>query len=132
MEKEKPNKGRNGIKPAKRKNKAESTAAVDSNPERKKGPKFHTAAAVHNRLKHDFLWDIDEYVFGYLDRHKENIIERPARNWVRESTEEEFIPEHRVQYFKKIGGDFLWHKSKRIDEMFEPTVPSSSNQDSQT
>ncbi|EHK99129.1 hypothetical protein M7I_4961 [Glarea lozoyensis 74030] len=61
-----------------------------------KAPRFRTAAEVLNRLKHDPSYNLDEFVIGYLDRVKDRVLEKAAAEWERESTAEEFIPEHRI------------------------------------
>jgi uncharacterized protein (UPF0248 family) len=121
---------RDGITPSKQKKKAEKGAVndhtehvADDHSEHEKAERFRTAAEVHNRLKFDDAWDIDEFVLGYIDRHNDKILEKPAVDWVRETTAEEFIPEHRIEYFKRVnadrGGEFMWHKSKRLDKIFK-------------
>jgi len=111
---------KDGITPTKQKKKEKTTS--DEHQEHEKSGRFRTAAEVHNRLKYDESWDIDEFVLGYIDRHNEKIVEKPAGDWVRETTAEEFIPEHRIEYFKKAGspdGEFVWHKSLRVDTIFK-------------
>lgn len=39
-------------------------------------------------------------------------------NWKDEVTDEEFIPQHRVLYFKKAGGEIVWDRKRRIDKIF--------------
>lgn len=39
--------------------------------------------------------------------------------WIRESTDEEFIPQHRIKYFKREGdGEIVWNRDERIDKIF--------------
>ena len=50
--------------------------------------------------------------------------------WIRESTDEEWIPQHRIRYFKrvtKVEGpttdqkmevDVVWHRDQRVDKIF--------------
>ena len=50
------------------------------------------------------------------------IKEMPARNWIAETTEEEWIPQHRIKYFNRVdeNGDteVVWDREKRIDKIF--------------
>jgi uncharacterized protein (UPF0248 family) len=111
---------KDGITPTKQKKKERPVS--DENQEHEKAGRFRTAAEVHNRLKYDDSWDIDEFVLGYIDRHNEKIVEKSAGDWVRETTAEEFIPEHRIEYFKKVGSaaeEFVWHKSRKVDQIFK-------------
>lgn len=119
---------RDGIMPEKHKKKAEKSAVDDlAGPAgHEKAERFRTAAEVYNRLKFDDAYDIDEFVLGYIDRHNDKILEKEAVNWVRETTAEEFIPEHRIEYFRRtnvggsqVGEDFYWHKSRRLDRIFQ-------------
>jgi MJ1316 RNA cyclic group end recognition domain len=69
---------------------------------------------------------------GYLDRFG-GIQELPVSDWIRESTDEEWIPQHRIRYFKKVvaaagGGidedkedEVVWHRDERIDKVFGST-----------
>ena len=46
----------------------------------------------------------------------------PVSNWISESTDEEWIPQHRIRYFKRTrdGGDheLVWDRDRRIDKIF--------------
>lgn len=90
-----------------------------------KARRFRTAAEVLSRLKFDQQYDLDEFVIGYMDRIKEKILEKPAADWDRETTAEEFIPEHRIEYFKRYDvnakerGEILWQKSTKVDKIFK-------------
>jgi uncharacterized protein (UPF0248 family) len=94
-----------------------------STPSQDKAPRFRTAAEVLNRLKHDSSYNLDDFVIGYLDRVKERILEKAAADWDRETTAEEFIPEHRIEYFKTYKGsgregEVVWMKKGKIDKIF--------------
>jgi len=128
---------RDGAAPTKQKKKGEKGApedrtqhTSDAHAEHEKAERFRTAAEVYNRLKFDDSWDIDEFVLGYVDRHNDKTLEKPAVDWVRETTAEEFIPEHRIEYFKRVtneGGEFMWHKSKRLDRIFKTSDSQMSH-----
>ena len=83
---------------------------------------LRTARAVLNRLKHDRTFSIDEFKVGYLDRHTEKVQEKPVAAWVTETTDDLFIPEHRIVWFKRClpeGGEVLvWDKAQKIDRIF--------------
>ena len=83
-----------------------------------KGAKLRSASDVLNRLRYDRDYNIDDCIIGYKDRHTSKIKEKPAADWATETTDEEFIPEHRIEYFKK-DGDVIWDKSSRVDKVFK-------------
>jgi uncharacterized protein (UPF0248 family) len=91
-----------------------STEINDSNA---KGPKLRRAIDVLNRLRHDREYSIDDFIVGYKDRHG-GVKEKAAAEWKIDTTHEEFIPEHRIEYFRKKG-DFMWDKSTKIDKVFK-------------
>ncbi|KAH7095320.1 hypothetical protein FB567DRAFT_26608 [Paraphoma chrysanthemicola] len=84
--------------------------------------KLRPASDVLNRLRWDPSLDPADYIIGYEDRFlgaKETSLER----WKTEQTDEEFIPQHRVLYFKRRGGDdgkgeIVWERATRIDRVF--------------
>lgn len=39
-------------------------------------------------------------------------------SWKKESTDEEFIPQHRVLYIRHANGDIVWDRRRRIDKIF--------------
>lgn len=82
-----------------------------------KGAKLRQASDILNRLRYDREYNIDECIVGYKDRHTSKIKEKPAADWASETTDEEFIPEHRIEYFKR-DGEIIWDKSSRIDKVF--------------
>lgn len=74
---------------------------------------------VMNRLRHDSKFNVSDYIIGYVDRHL-GPMEKALEDWsVAGVEEEEFIPRHRVMYFKRISDDHIvWDREKRIDEIF--------------
>ncbi|KAL9026872.1 MAG: hypothetical protein Q9196_004526 [Gyalolechia fulgens] len=74
---------------------------------------------VMDRIRHDSDFCAADYVVGYRDRHA-GIMEKALEDWSVEGVEEEeFIPLHRVVYFKRISDDrIVWDREKRIDEIF--------------
>ncbi len=82
------------------------------------GKKFRSAADVIARLRWDSSFDSADYIVGYLDRFV-GARERPLDMWKSELTDEEFIPQHRVLYFKrKADGLVVWERKTRKDEIF--------------
>ncbi|KAH8736645.1 hypothetical protein BGZ61DRAFT_470180 [Ilyonectria robusta] len=80
--------------------------------------KFRTAADVLNRLRWDGSLDINDYVVGYEDRFT-GAQEKAVGQWKSEQTDEEFIPQHRILYFKrKSDGTIMWERRSRIDDIF--------------
>ena len=73
---------------------------------------------------------MDDYVVGYLERF-EGIKEMPASSWIRDFSEEEWIPMHRVRYVKRVGAGVgseavdegpelgvVWDRDGRVDKIF--------------
>jgi uncharacterized protein (UPF0248 family) len=85
--------------------------------------KLRPASDVLGRLRYGGDYDIDEFVVGYKDRHSSCLMEKPVAQWAKDTTDEEFIPEHRIEYFKRYdaGGkeEVLWDKSSRLDKIFQ-------------
>lgn len=77
------------------------------------------AQDVMSRIRHDGDLQVSDYVVGYRDRHV-GIMEKAVENWSVEGVEEEeFVPQHRVVYFKRVSDDHIvWDREKRIDEIF--------------
>jgi uncharacterized protein (UPF0248 family) len=84
--------------------------------------KLRPASDVLNRLRWDDSLDPSDYIIGYEDRFlgaKETGLEK----WKTEQTDEEFIPQHRILYFKKKGGEdgkgeVVWERATRVDRVF--------------
>lgn len=80
--------------------------------------KFRTAADVLNRLRWDPAMDSGNYVVGYEDRFA-GAMEKGLDTWKSEQTDEEFIPQHRILYFrKKSDGVVVWDRRSRTDLLF--------------
>lgn len=90
------------------------------------GPRLRPADDVLNRLRWDASFDASDYVVGYVDRFVGEK-EMPIDRWKSEQTHEEFIPMHRVLYFKrKSDGERVWDREKRIDLIFNTGATSGS------
>lgn len=80
--------------------------------------KFRTASDVLNRLRWDASYDHNDFVVGFEDRFL-GAMERGLDAWKTEQTHEEFIPQHRILYFKRISnGVVIWERRTRTDLVF--------------
>ena len=84
--------------------------------------KYAKLTAVHadvlNRIRWDASIESADFLVGYLDRF-DGIVEIDFVSWVRELTEEEFIPQHRIRYLKNTKTqDVVWDRDARIDKIF--------------
>ncbi|CAG7566524.1 unnamed protein product [Fusarium equiseti] len=80
--------------------------------------KFRTAADVLNRLRWDTNFDPSDYIIGYEDRFL-GARERAVEQWKSEQTDEEFIPQHRILYFKRRADNaVVWERRTRVDDIF--------------
>jgi len=84
-----------------------------------KGGKLRPSHDVFNRLFWDETYSAEDYVVGYEDRFK-GVIELPLTSWQKEFTDEEFIPFHRVVYFREKRGEgkIIWDRRTRVDQIF--------------
>lgn len=82
-----------------------------------KGAKLRPASEILSRLRHDREYSIDDCVVGYKDRHMNKLQEKPAVDWITETTHEEFIPQHRIEYIRRTG-EIIWDKGARVDKVF--------------
>jgi uncharacterized protein (UPF0248 family) len=80
--------------------------------------KFRTATDVMNRLRWDASLDSSDYIIGYEDRFT-GTRERRLELWKTEQTDEEFIPQHRILYFKRRSDNVIvWERRTRTDDVF--------------
>ncbi|KAI1485440.1 hypothetical protein F5X96DRAFT_660017 [Biscogniauxia mediterranea] len=80
--------------------------------------KFRSSADVINRLRWDPSMDSSDYIVGYEDRFL-GAKERALDLWKTEQTDEEFIPQHRILYFKRRSDDaIVWDRKERRDAIF--------------
>lgn len=86
-----------------------------------KRPSLRPAKDILSRIRHDPALDEDEFIVGYHDRHAD-VMEMPVTSWTGggDFTEEEWIPQHRILYFRRKGenGEKVWDRKKRIDLLF--------------
>ncbi|KKY34208.1 hypothetical protein UCDDA912_g05855 [Diaporthe ampelina] len=80
--------------------------------------KFRTASDVLNRLRWDPSLDSGDFVVGYEDRFA-GAMEKALDTWKSEQTDEEFIPQHRILYFKRRSDStVIWNRRMRTDLLF--------------
>ena len=112
-----------GLDKPQRTSKHQKSREQPSSEESHTAPKrLRPARAVLSRLKHDPTFNIDEYKVGYLDRHTVVPQEKPVAFWATDTTDDLFIPEHRILYFKRCPASgeelLMWHKAEKIDRIF--------------
>lgn len=65
---------------------------------------------------------MSKYTIGYLERFA-GIKEIPATAWVPEITDEDWIPQHRIKYFKRLNEnaeqEIVWDRENRVDKIFD-------------
>ena len=80
--------------------------------------KLRPAADVLNRLRWDGGMDSSDYLVGYEDRFV-GMMEKGLAEWKSEQTDDEFIPQHRIAYFKRRSdGVIVWDRAARVDLVF--------------
>jgi 2'-5' RNA ligase/uncharacterized protein (UPF0248 family) len=81
--------------------------------------KLRPSQDILNRLFWDSRYCSDDYVVGYEDRFK-GVKEMNLTSWKKELSDEEFIPMHRVVYFREKGveGNIVWDRRTRVDLIF--------------
>lgn len=84
----------------------------------KTAQKLRPASDVLHRLRWDPELDMADYLVVYLDRFT-GYQELPATAWKLETSDDEFIPLHRITAFRKTStGEVVWHREARIDKVF--------------
>lgn len=87
-------------------------------------PRFRPFQDILHRLRWDPKLNINDYVVGYLERF-EGIKEMSAMSWIRDFSDEDWIPMHRVRYVKRIhhaeddeGPELgiVWSRDERVDK----------------
>lgn len=80
--------------------------------------RFRPAAEVLSRLRWDRALDAADFIVGFEDRFA-GAQEKALTQWKTEQTDEEFIPQHRILYFKRRSdGRIVWERKTRIDRIF--------------
>ncbi|KAJ9638162.1 hypothetical protein H2204_004473 [Knufia peltigerae] len=94
--------------------------------------RMRSAQDVLDRLRWDDDLDLSKYTIGYLERFN-GIQEMSAASWISEPTEDEWIPQHRIRYFKRFDEsgkqEVVWDRDNRIDRMFGSSTNKEANND---
>lgn len=113
------------------KSRARAKKVPKSNQESSSGtPSLRPAKDILSRIRHDPTLNEGEYIIGYLDRHLPEPVEMDVSDWRGggDVTEEEWIPQHRILYFRRKGeeeGRKVWDREKRLDRLFGSGLPES-------
>ena len=87
-------------------------------------PYLRPAMDILSRIRHDPSLDESDFIVGYIDRHAPEMMEMDVSAWkggVTDFTDEEWIPQHRIMYFRKRGdeeGRKVWDRVTRLDRLF--------------
>ncbi len=86
--------------------------------EKTRVPKLRPALDVLHRLRWDPSYADEAFIVGYEDRFQ-GVLEVAMSQWRAEQTDEEFIPQHRILYFKReADGVRVWDKKEKLDLVF--------------
>ncbi|KAF9249771.1 hypothetical protein DTO027I6_9934 [Penicillium roqueforti] len=105
---------------------AVSTSSPQKRDQRSVSPEYNPKAGenrlrpagdIINRITWDSAFERSNYVIGFVDRF-EGQLEVTMGSWKKETTDEEFIPQHRVLYIRHVNGDIVWDRRRRIDKIF--------------
>ncbi|MCJ1274358.1 hypothetical protein MMC21_002154 [Puttea exsequens] len=84
-------------------------------------PLLRPAKDILSRIKHDPSLSEADYVIGYQDRHSLEPMELDVSIWKDDVTDEEWIPQHRIWYFRNKRdqeGTHVWDRETRLDKVF--------------
>jgi uncharacterized protein (UPF0248 family) len=80
--------------------------------------RLRSALDVLNRIRWDGGMDTRDYVVGFEDRFI-GVVEKPLFQWNSDQTDEDFIPQHRIVYFRRTTDNaVVWDRHRRIDDVF--------------
>ncbi|KAJ5693518.1 hypothetical protein N7455_003577 [Penicillium solitum] len=79
--------------------------------------RLRPAGDIINRITWDSAFERSNYIIGFVDRF-EGQLEITMGSWKKETTDEEFIPQHRVLYIRHTNGEIVWDRRRRIDKIF--------------
>ncbi|KAJ9481315.1 hypothetical protein VN97_g12180 [Penicillium thymicola] len=79
--------------------------------------RLRPAGDIINRITWDSAFERSNYIIGFVDRF-EGQLEITMRSWKKETTDEEFIPQHRVLYIRHTNGEIVWDRRRRIDKIY--------------
>ncbi|KAJ5535502.1 hypothetical protein N7527_001756 [Penicillium freii] len=105
---------------------SESTISPQKRDQRSVSPEYDLKAGenrlrpagdIINRITWDSAFERSNYIIGFVDRF-EGQLEITMGSWKKETTDEEFIPQHRVLYIRHTNGEIVWDRRRRIDTIF--------------
>lgn len=80
--------------------------------------KLRPASDILSRLRWDPSLSHELYTIGYLDRFA-GVKEIPLEAWKGDSSEEDFVPGHRILWFRREDdGVLVWERERRVDLIF--------------
>ena len=93
-----------------------------------RNPPLRPAKDILSRIRHDPALDESEWIVGYNDR-LEGVMEMDVSSWNSggDFTDEEWIPQHRILYFRKRNDEperRMWDREARLDRLFGSGVPA--------
>lgn len=82
--------------------------------------KFPAASQVLSRLRWHPVHAAHDYEVGYLDRF-EGLMWLPLEKWGKATEEEDFVPEHRIRVFRRVGEgglrETVWDREARVCQL---------------
>ena len=96
-------------------------------------PSLRPAKDIVSRIRHDPALEESDFIVGYHDRHEPEVMEMDVSAWKGggDFTDEEWIPQHRIVYFRRKGdepGRRIWDREKRLDRLFGSGIADGSNE----
>jgi uncharacterized protein (UPF0248 family) len=89
---------------------------ADSDSTSSKGARLRPANEIFSQLKWDGRFDDSEFLVAYYDRVANQLMSKELSQWTSDTTEEEFIPLHRIEFFyRKSDRRVVWHRKTRVD-----------------
>ncbi|KAL2043001.1 hypothetical protein N7G274_004059 [Stereocaulon virgatum] len=97
-------------------------------------PFLRPAKDILSRIRHDPALDEADFIVGYHDRHAPELMEMDVASWKGggDFTDEEWIPQHRVVYFRRKrdeAGKRVWDREKRLDRLFGSGIVANENEE---
>jgi uncharacterized protein (UPF0248 family) len=97
-------------------------------------PFLRPAKDILSRIRHDPALDEADFIVGYHDRHAPELMEMDVASWKGggDVTDEEWIPQHRIVYFRRKGdeaGRRVWDREKRLDRLFGSGIVADENEE---
>jgi len=91
-------------------------------------PSLRPAKDIISRIRHDPSLIEDDFIIGYHDRHAPEVMEMTVSSWKGDVTDEEWVPQHRIAYFRKKvdeSGRRMWDRGQRLDRFFGSGLPQT-------